>query len=37
VETNIALRDDFAIEHYVNDPRITPEDELVTEILVPTA
>lgn len=23
-------------EHYVTDPRTTPEDKLVTEILVPT-
>jgi DNA gyrase inhibitor GyrI len=33
----MALRDDFAIENYVNDPRVTPEDRLITEILVPTA
>jgi len=32
----IPLRDDYHIEHYVNDPRSTPEDELVTEILFPT-
>ena len=36
-EKKIAQRDDFAIESYVNDPRTTPEEELVTEILVPTA
>jgi effector-binding domain-containing protein len=36
-EESIALRDDFNIEHYVNDPRTTPEEELVTEILFPTA
>jgi hypothetical protein len=24
------------IEHYVNDPRTTPEEQLVTEILIPT-
>jgi effector-binding domain-containing protein len=36
-EENIALRDDFNIEHYVNDPRVTPEEELSTEILFPTA
>lgn len=35
-ETKISLRDDFAIENYVNDPRITPEAELITEVLVPT-
>jgi predicted transcriptional regulator YdeE len=36
-EKNIPVRDDFAIENYVNDPRQTPEDQLITEILVPTA
>ncbi|MFZ1087065.1 MAG: GyrI-like domain-containing protein [Terracidiphilus sp.] len=35
-EQKIQLRDDFAIEHYLNDPRITPAEQLVTEILVPT-
>jgi DNA gyrase inhibitor GyrI len=36
-EEKIALRDDFAIENYVNDPRVTPAEQLVTEILVPMA
>ncbi|SRR6266702_6529058 len=36
-EKNIQTRDDFNIENYVNDPRITPEEQLVTEILIPTA
>ena len=36
-EQNLKLRDDFAIENYLNDPRVTPADQLVTEILVPTA
>jgi DNA gyrase inhibitor GyrI len=36
-ETKIQTRDDFAIENYKNDPRTTPEDQLITEILVPTA
>lgn len=36
-EKQIPLRDDFAIENYMNDPRTTPEDKLMTEILVPTA
>ena len=31
----IALRDDFAIENYTKDPRTTPADQLVTEILFP--
>jgi effector-binding domain-containing protein len=35
-EKKIALRDGFAVENYVNDPRTTPEEELITEILVPT-
>ena len=35
-ETKIQLRDDYCIENYVNDPRTTPEEQLVTEILVPT-
>jgi effector-binding domain-containing protein len=33
----IKLRDDFNIENYVNDPKTTPEDNLVTEIMFPTA
>jgi effector-binding domain-containing protein len=36
-ETKIQLRDDYAIENYLNDPDSTPEDQLVTEILIPTA
>jgi DNA gyrase inhibitor GyrI len=36
-QKKIPLRDDFCIENYTNDPRTTPEDQLVTEILVPTA
>ncbi|MGB6691363.1 MAG: GyrI-like domain-containing protein [Terracidiphilus sp.] len=36
-EKHIQVRDDYAIENYVNDPRQTPEDQLITEILVPTA
>jgi predicted transcriptional regulator YdeE len=35
-EEKIAVRDDYAIENYINDPRQTPEDQLITEILVPT-
>jgi len=37
IEKKIQRRNDFGIEHYVNDPRTTPEEKLVTEILVPTA
>jgi DNA gyrase inhibitor GyrI len=36
-EKKIQVRDDFCIENYVNDPRTTPEDQLVTQILIPTA
>jgi DNA gyrase inhibitor GyrI len=36
-EKKIPLRDDFAIEHYANDPKTTPEEQLITEILIPTA
>jgi DNA gyrase inhibitor GyrI len=36
-EKKIPLRDGFAVENYVNDPRTTPEEELITEILIPTA
>ncbi len=36
-EKKISLRDDVAIENYRNDPRVTPEDQLITHILVPTA
>jgi len=36
-EKKLPLRDDYAIENYVNDPRVTPEDELRTEILLPLA
>ena len=32
----IKMRDDFCIENYVNDPRTTPESELITQILIPT-
>jgi len=36
-EMKVQLRDDFAIENYLNDPDSTPEDKLATEILIPTA
>jgi effector-binding domain-containing protein len=35
-ENNVTTRDDFAVENYVNDPRVTPVEQLVTEILIPT-
>jgi len=34
---SLPIRDDFAIENYVNDPRVTPEDQLLTEIMLPLA
>ena len=36
-EQKIPLREDFYLENYVNDPNTTPEAELKTEILIPTA
>jgi effector-binding domain-containing protein len=33
----LPIRDDFAIENYVSDPRVTPAEALVTEILLPVA
>jgi|SRR5947209_4162723 len=35
-QKNMAMRDDYCIENYVNDPRTTPEEQLITEILIPT-
>jgi effector-binding domain-containing protein len=34
-EKKIQLRDDYCIENYTTDPRVTPVDKLVTEILLP--
>jgi TetR/AcrR family transcriptional regulator, transcriptional repressor for nem operon len=36
-ERTLSVRDDYSIEHYVTDPKTTPEDQLVTEILFPAA
>ena len=36
LERAIQQRDDYCIEYYVNDPKVTPEDKLITEILIPT-
>lgn len=36
-EQGIVVREGFNIENYVKDPRTTPAEELITEILVPTA
>ena len=35
-ELKLDVRDDFNIENYVTDPRATPAEQLITEILVPT-
>ena len=34
-EQGIDVRDGWNIENYVNDPRTTPEAELISEICVP--
>ncbi len=34
-ELSLDVRAGYNIEHYTKDPRTTPEDELVTELLVP--
>jgi AraC family transcriptional regulator len=36
-QKEVALRQEFCIENYLNDPKITPEDQLLTELLVPVA
>jgi TetR/AcrR family transcriptional regulator, transcriptional repressor for nem operon len=36
-EQKLPLRNDFNIENYLTDPRTTPEDEHITEILFPAA
>lgn len=36
-ENNTALREEFCIENYINDPKVTPEDQLQTQILIPVA
>lgn len=33
----VSVRPEFCIENYLNDPRVTPEDQLQTELLVPIA
>lgn len=36
-ESRTPLRGDYCIENYVNDPKVTPEDRLQTQILIPIA
>lgn len=35
LERGLRMRDAYNIEHYVNDPRVTPEEQLITHILFP--
>lgn len=34
--SGISVRDDFFIENYANDPKVTPEEKLVTELMIPS-
>jgi len=36
-EKKLDLRDDFAIENYMNDPNVTAPEHLITHIEIPTA
>lgn len=36
-EGKVTLREDFCIENYINDPKVTPAEELQTQILIPLA
>jgi DNA gyrase inhibitor GyrI len=36
-DQKLPVRDNFHIENYVNDPRTTPESDLITQILVPVS
>jgi effector-binding domain-containing protein len=36
-QNEMMMRSDFCIENYVTDPQTAPEEELVTEILIPIA
>jgi AraC family transcriptional regulator len=36
-ESKVELREEFCIENYLNDPKETPEDQLLTELLIPAA
>ena len=35
-QQKIPIRDDYFVENYVNDPRVTPAEQLITQIHVPT-
>lgn len=34
-DSKVPLRQEFCIENYLNDPKVTPESDLLTELLVP--
>jgi AraC family transcriptional regulator len=36
-EKQVKLREEYCIENYLNDPKVTPEDQLQTELLIPAA
>jgi len=36
-DKKLKLREEYCIENYLNDPKLTPEDELKTELLLPAA
>ena len=36
-EKKVQLRPEFCIENYLNDPKETPEEQLLTELLIPAA
>ena len=36
-ESSVRLREEYCIENYINDPKVTPEDQLQTQILIPVA
>ncbi len=36
-ERKVSLRREFCVENYLNDPKVTPEDQLQSELLVPVS
>lgn len=36
-DSKVELRPEFCIEHYLSDPKVTHEEKLQTELLVPLA
>lgn len=36
-DKGVELRNEYCIENYLNDPKVTPEDRLQTELLIPAA